>query len=308
VLRGRPDWLRAPTSVDRHGCALRRDRSVVGPRAPGDRVKTDKRDSRRLVRLYRAGELVAVRVPTPEEEAVRDLCRARADLVADRRRARQRLGSFLLRHARVYRAGGAWTRGHAAWLAAQTFDQPALTAAFDHYRGVLAVRDAAVAAITADLAVWYDRAPFVEAVHRLGAYRGITHLGGLTLACEVCDWRRFPRAGVFMGFVGLVASEYSTGSSTQRGPLTKAGNEHVRTQLVESAWAYQHRPRDRGGLARRQDRAGPEVLASSWAAQLRLHRRFAALLARRKPPPVAAAAIARELARFVWAEMTADAA
>jgi transposase len=230
------------------------------PTAPGDRVKTDKRDSRRLVRLLRAGELVAIRVPTPAEEAVRDLCRARADLVADRRRARQRLGSFLLRHARVYRAGKAWTHAHAAWLAAQTFDQPALTATFDHYRAELAVRDAAVDAITTDLAGWYDRAPFADTVHRLGAYRGVTHLGGLTLACEVCDWRRFPRAGVFMGFVGLVPSEYSTGSSTRRGPLTKAGNEHVRVQLVESAWAYQHRPAIGVTLARRQQGLDPAVL------------------------------------------------
>ncbi len=185
------------------------------PKAPGDRVKTDKRDSRRLVRLYRAGELTAIRVPTPAEEAVRDLLLARADLVADRRRARQRLGSFLPRHARVWRAGTAWTRAHAAWLGAQRFDEPALTAAFDHYRAVLAVRDAA-AAITADLTAWYGRQPFADTVHRLGAYRGITHLGGLTLACEVCDWRRFSRAGVFMGFVGLVPSEYSSGSSTCR--------------------------------------------------------------------------------------------
>jgi hypothetical protein len=96
----------------------------------------------------------------------------------------------------VYRAGKAWTHAHAAWLTAQTFDQPALTAVFNHYRAVLAARDTAVDAITADLGQWYDRAPFVEVVPRLGAYRGITHLGGLTLACEVCDWRRFGRAGV----------------------------------------------------------------------------------------------------------------
>lgn len=176
-----------------------------------------------------------------------------------------------------------------------------------HYRGILAVRDSAVDAITADLSQWYDRQPFADTVHRLGAYRGITHLGGLTLACEVCDWRRFGRAGVLMGFVGLVPSEYSSGPSTRRGPLTKAGNEHVRTQLVESAWAYQHRPAIGVTLARRQDGVNPQVLARSWAAQLRLHRRFATLLGRRKPPSVAAAAVARQLAGFVWAEMTAEA-
>jgi transposase len=145
------------------------------------------------------------------------LCRARADLVADRRRARQRLTSFLLRHARVYHAGSAWTYAHAAWLQTQTFDQPALTATCDHYRAVLAAREAAVDAITADLSQWYDRHPFADTVHRLGAYRGVTHLGGLTLAAEVCDWRRFARAGVFMGFVGLVPSELLLGQLDPSG-------------------------------------------------------------------------------------------
>jgi len=186
------------------------------PKAPGDRVKTDKRDCRRLARLHRAGELIPIRIPTVAEEAVRDLCRARGDLVADRRRARQRLSAFLLRHGRVYRDGTAWALAHARWLAGQTFDQPALSETFAHYRAVLATRDAALEAIEADLAGWYDRPPFAECVRRLAAYRGVAPLGGLTLAAEVCDWRRFPRAGAFMGFIGLVPSKYSSGGSTSR--------------------------------------------------------------------------------------------
>ena len=91
------------------------------PTAPGDRVKTDKRDARRLARLHRAGELVAIRVPTVAEEAVRDLCRARADMVIDQTRARHRLGKFLLRHGRVWRGGDNWTQKHQAWIAAQRF-------------------------------------------------------------------------------------------------------------------------------------------------------------------------------------------
>ena len=177
------------------------------PTAPGDRVKTDKRDCRRLARLYRAGQLTAIRVPSVTEEAVRDLCRARADLVDDRDRARKRLGALLLRHARVFRAGSYWTGKHEQWLAAQRFDEPALAVTYGHYRAVLASRDAAVVAVEADLRPWFDREPFADGVHRLGAYRGIARLGALTLTSEVCDWRRFPRAGAFMGFVGLVPSE-----------------------------------------------------------------------------------------------------
>jgi transposase len=113
------------------------------PRAPGDKVKTDKRDCRRLARLHRAGELVAVPIPTIAEEAVRDLCRTRADMVADRTRARHRLSKFLLRHGRVWRGGAsAWTQAHERWLLAQRFDEPALAATYNHYRAVLESRHA----------------------------------------------------------------------------------------------------------------------------------------------------------------------
>jgi len=276
------------------------------PHAPGDRVKTDKRDCRRLARLHRAGELTAIRVPTVAEEAVRDLCRARADLVDDRDRARKRLLAFLLRHARVYRAGSYWTHKHAEWLAAQRFDEPALAATFGHYRAVLVARDAAVDAAESDLKVWFGREPFADAVTRLACYRGVAHLGALTLASEVCDWRRFARASTFMGFVGLVPSEHSSGGATRRGHITKAGNAHLRTQLVESAWAYQHRPSVGAVLRHRQQGADPQTVARAWKAQTRLCGRFRRLAAVKANKSVVAAAVARELAGFMWAEMTAD--
>jgi transposase len=275
------------------------------PVAPGDRVKTDKRDCRRLARLHRAGELVAVRVPSVAEEAVRDLCRARADMVIDQTRARHRLGKFLLRHGRVWRDGENWTLKHRAWIAAQRFDDLALTTTLAHYRATLAAREAAVTSIEADLAGWFTREPFDDPVARLAAYRGITHLGALTLASEVCDWRRFPNAAAFMGFCGLVPSEYSSGERTQRGHITHAGNLHLRTQLVESAWAYKSRPSLGPGITRRHGGLDPEVVARAWKAQLRLCGRFRRLDERKTSRNVVVTAIARELAGFVWAEMTA---
>jgi transposase len=275
------------------------------PRAPGDKVKTDTRDCRRLARLHRAGELVCVRIPTPAEEAVRDLCRTRADLVADRTRARHRLSKFLLRHGRVWRGGVAWTQSFDRWLASQRFDQPALTTTFGHYRAVLEIRDVQLEAVEADLAIWQDQGPFADTVHRLAAYRGVTRLGGLTLASEVGDWRRFPRASAFMGFCGLVPSEYSSGPQTRRGHITRAGNTHLRTQLVESAWAYQHRPSVGTTIAARQQGLDPQVIARAWTAQLRLCGRFRRLAARKTAKTVVATAIARELAGFLWSEMTA---
>jgi transposase len=198
------------------------------PRAAGDKVKTDRRDCRRLARLHRAGELVAIRIPTPREEAVRDLCRARADLVDDRSRARRRLQAFLLRHGRVYRAGACWTGKHQRWLGTQHFDDPQLQATFTHYRAVAASRDAQVTAIEADLAEAATTPPFADAVARLAAYRGVGQLGALSLAAEVGDWRRFAHAAAFMAFTGLVPCERSSGDSVWRGHITRTGSKHLR--------------------------------------------------------------------------------
>jgi transposase len=275
------------------------------PRAPGDRVKTDRRDCRRLARLHRAGELTAIRVPTEAEEAVRDLCRARADMVTDRVRTRHRLSKFLLRHDRVWRGGDAWTAKHEQWLTGQHFEDAALRATYGHYRAVLVARDGELAALEADLAYWYTHGPFADAVARLGAYRGVAQVAGLTIASEVGDWRRFPTARTFMGFTGLVPSEYSSGESVQRGRITKAGNAHLRTQLIESAWCYQHRPNLGLTLRRRQQQAGPATVARSWVAQQRLCARFRRLATRKTSRNVVTVAIARELAGFLWAEMTA---
>lgn len=275
------------------------------PSRPGDRVKTDRRDAARLALLFRAGQLSSVRVPTVAEEAVRDLCRARADMVIDRTRARHRLGKFLLRHGRVWRDGDNWTLKHHQWIRQQRFDDAALTATFAHYQATLVARDAAVDAIDADLALWYRRAPFAEGVARLAAYRGVTELGGLTLASEVCDWRRFPTASMFMGFCGLVPSEHSSGQRTQRGGITHAGNTHLRAQLVESAWAYKSRPAVGATLTRRHDGLDAQVVARAWAAQLRLCGKFRRLDERKANRKTVVTAVARELAGFLWAEMTA---
>jgi transposase len=190
-------------------------------------------------------------------------------------------------------------------LRAQRFDHPATTQTFHHYLAVVATRNAQLDAVEADLAGWCDRTPFDWQVARLGAYRGVTRLGALTLAAEVADWRRFVTANAFMGFCGLVPSEYSSGASTHRGRLTKAGNAHLRAQLVESAWSYQHRPGLGVVIARRQQGLPPQVTARAWAAQQRLCHRFRVLAARKNTKSIVAAAIARELAGFLWAEMTA---
>ena len=227
-------------------------------------------------------------------------------MVTDVQRARRRLRSFLLRHGRVYRQGSAWTQTHDRWLSSLQFDEPALRSTFHHYRAVLAARDAELRALELDLTQVAQQPPFVDQVRRLAAYRGVAQLGALTLATEVCDWRRFAHAPAFMGFTGLTPSEYSSGSSSRRGRITRTGPAHLRTQLVESAWAYQHRPIVSQRLRDRHADVPEATIVRSWQAQLRLCRRFKRLATRKNDKGVVVVAIARELAGFLWAEMTAD--
>lgn len=291
--------------VDSMGIACEVVAPSLIPKRSGDRVKTDKRDARRLARLHRAGELTAVRVPSRDVEAVRDLVRARGAVLADRKSAQQRLTSVLMRHGRVWRGPSYWTRAHRDWIAAQKYAEPALATAVSYYRAALATRETELAAIEAQLLPWAAREPLAGPVARLVCYRGIAELTALTLAAEVTDWRRFPAARAFMGFTGLCPAEYSSGDKTSRGHITKAGPEAVRTALTEAAWAYRHAPAIGAALARRQRGADPGTLARSWKAQRRLHDRYRHLLTRGKTPPEAITAIARELAGFTWAEMTA---
>jgi transposase len=291
--------------LERMGVACEVIAPSLIPMAAGVRVKTDRRDARRLAELYAVGQLTAVRIPTEAEEAIRDLCRARSDLVIDRNRARHRVIKFLLRHNVVFRDGVHWTMRHQAWLAQVMFDDDALTRTYARYRSVLSALDAEMAAVEADLKTYLAEGPFAEAVARLGAYRGVTELGALSLAAEVGDWARFPRASSFMGFCGLTPAEYSSGDRVRRGRITKTGNIHLRTALVESAWSYQHRPAAGAVIRRRQTRASDETVARAWKAQIHLTAKFRRLAATKSSRNVVVTAVARELAGFLWAEMVA---
>ncbi len=213
-----------PTGYDlyRQLTALGIDTTVIAPsltpRRPGDRIKTNRRDARKLAGLFRAGELTAVRVPTPEEEAVRDLLRARQDEREDILRARHRLGKFLLRHGRVYTEGSAWTGRHTAWLTRQHFDEPAAERTLGHYRAELDMRLAALKLLDAELLELAHRPLFGERVARLLALRGIAELSALTIAVEVGDFTRFGSAPAFMAFVGSYPVSVRRASDAARVP------------------------------------------------------------------------------------------
>jgi transposase len=274
------------------------------PRRPGRRVKTDRLDARNLARLHRAGELTVIRVPTREEEALRDLIRVREDLKDDKRRAQQRIKSFLLRQGRRYPGHDrGWSNKFDAWVRAQHFDEHPAQLAFSHYVETRTARADELDAIDTEINDVAVRAPLAESVTRLRCMRGIEILTAATIAAEVCDFRRFPTAHSFMAFTGLVPSEHSSGGRDRRGSITKSGNRHIRRVLVEAAWKYHHRPSIGLKLRQRSDFLPQEVLAYSWRAQLRLHARFNRIAAKGSRN-VAAVAVARELAGFVWGLMT----
>jgi len=272
------------------------------PRAPGDRVKTDRRDAERLARLLRLGELVAVRVPEPQVEAARDLVRAREDARGDLMRARQRLSKLLLRHGLVYDAS-AWTLAHDAWLRRQRFERRPLALAFDESYGAVLQAKTRRDALDRAIAELASEPPFAEVVARLVCLRGVSTLTALALTVELGDWSRF-RPQSLGPFLGLTPSEDSTGERRRLGAITKTGNSHARRLLVEAAW-HQRRPlRASVALERRRQGQPAAVRARADASGRRLHARWEALEGRGKRRTIVAVAVARELAGHCWALAT----
>jgi transposase len=265
-------------------------------------VKTDRRDAEKLARLYRAGELTVIRVPSRAEEAARDLVRAREDAVIDRLAARHRLTKFLLRQGRVYReTRHAWGVLHGLWLKRQRFEPTALQQTFEAYVRSLTETDARVASLDQALSELASEEPYRTPVAALRCLKGIDTLSALTIVVETQDVRRFSTAAAFMSFTGLVPSEASSGARVRRGSITKTGNAHLRRVLVEAAWCNRHGQVVSRELALRRRDAAPDVLAIARKAQGRLHRRYWRLVSRGKRQTVAVTAVARELAGFIWA-------
>jgi transposase len=272
------------------------------PRASGERVKTDRRDAERLARLLRLGELVAVRVPEPHEEAARDLVRARADARADLMRARHRLSKLLLRHGRVYEAS-AWSIAHDRWLRAQRFDERTLRLAFEECYGAMLQAKLRRDGLDRAIAELAAEQPFVDVVARLVCLRGVSTLTALALTVELGDWERF-RPQSLGPFLGLTPSERSSGERRRLGAISKTGNTHARWLLVEAAWHQRRRLQPSPQLERRRAGQPAAVRARAEQSARRLHRRWQALERRGKPRTLVAVAVARELASHCWALAT----
>jgi transposase len=273
------------------------------PSSPGERIKTDRRDSRKLARLHAAGLLESIYVPTPELEALRDLVRAREDARLDRMRARHRLSKFMLRHQRPL-PGNSWGPTRRGWLSAQKFPFAAQQQTLEDYLHAVDLLDGRIEQLERSLDDAAVSGPWRELVAKLRCLRGVDTLTALAIVCEIGEFERFRTAEQFMAFVGLVPAEHSSGESQRRGSITKAGNSHVRRLLIEAAWNARLRPNVGPPLARRQQGQDPLVIERAWRAQQRLHRRWRRMAGRSKPPQKIVVAVARELAGFIWAIAT----
>lgn len=269
-------------------------------RAPGDRVKTDRRDAERLVRLLRVGDLHAVGVPSLVEEAARDLVRARDDARSDLMRTRHRVSKLLLRRGMVWQGGKAWSGAHDAWLRRQRFDERPLQLAYDEAYGAMLQTRARRDALDVAIGEVAREAPFAAVVDRLCCLRGVSVLTAFGLCVEIGDWRRFDGRSIG-AFLGLVVSEDSSGSRRRQGAITKTGNQHARRLLVEAAW-HQRRPlRQSQALLARRAGQSPAVCARADMAARRLHQRWRRLETERgKRSTLVAVAVARELAGWCW--------
>ncbi|MBI3490562.1 MAG: IS110 family transposase [Acidobacteria bacterium] len=291
--------------IHRHLTACGEDCVVVSPsmipKRSGDRVKTDRRDSERLARLPRAGELRAIDMPDATDEALRDLVRAREDAVVVGTQATYRLKAFLLRQGRRYPGREGWTLPYRRWLTDLSFPNAAQHIALQEYRDAIAETEPRIDRLTAQLRQLAPTWRWAPVVAALQALRGVSFLTAVALIAELGDRTRFRHPRELMASLGLVPSEHSSGPSVRRGAITKAGNPHVRRRLAEAAWAYQGIPRIGRPHAYRQEALPKVVCDIAWKAQLRLPARFRRLVARGKAKPKVATAIARELSGFVWA-------
>lgn len=270
------------------------------PVKKGDRIKTDRRDARKLLGQFLAGELTEVYPPRVEQEAAREITRCRQAAQEDLKRSRHQLLKFLTRHGYIYSDGRHWTGKHGRWLLSLQFDSPDLQEVFDWYYTQLQHGQQRLATLDKEVAALAARPEYRKIVGALRCLRGIDTLTAITLVTELFEFGRFASPRKLMAYLGLVPSEHSSGEKRRPGAITKTGNARVRRLLIESAWHYRHRPSVSKALKHRREGQPPWAVDTADRAMCRLHQRYQRLMARGKVPHKVVVAVARELAGFIW--------
>jgi transposase len=271
------------------------------PKKSGDRVKTDRRDAVQLARLMRSGDLTPVYVPKVEDEALRDLTRAREDAIGDLKAAKFRLKAFLLRHDIRYTGQATWGPAHLRWLSEVVCPTPAQQIVFQEYVRAVHEHTERLQRLEQELHDQVKSWRLHPVVDALQALRGVQFMVAVTTVAELGDLTRFDTPRELMSFLGLIPSEYSSGERRRQGAITKAGNTHARRALIEGAWAYRYPAKVSRHLQLRLEKQSKVIQDISWKAQVRLCKRYRKLIARGKHANQVVVAIARELVGFMWA-------
>jgi len=271
------------------------------PKRAGDRVKTDRRDAVELARLLRSGDLTPVYVPRVEDEAIRDIARAREDAIADVKSAKFRLQAFLLRLGLHYSGRANWNAAHLRYLAKVVCPTPAQQIVFQESVCAVDQQVERVQRLDAELEEHVPSWRLYPLVQALQALRGVQLTVATIMVAEIGDLTRFDNPRQLAAFLGLNPSESSSGERRRQGSITKAGNGHARRALIEGAWAYRFPAKVSAHIQKRIETLPKPIQDIGWKAQLRLCKRFRRLTARGKHPNVAVTAVARELAVFMWA-------
>ena len=281
------------------------DCSVIAPskipRKSGDRIKNDRRDAISLARLHRAGELTPVYVPRPDDEALRDLVRAREDAQIALRKSKQQLKAFLLRHDIVFSGRSMWSKAFFNWLSTIGMDHPAQQFTLQEYIDTVEHCTSRILRFIERIKYLSEQSCLYPLIKSLQAMRGVSLIVAATMVAELGDLKRFESPDKLMAYLGLVPSESSSGAKVKRGSITKTGNSHVRRVLIEGAHAYRFPARISRVIRKRQEDLPEKICQIAWQAQVRLCKRYKQLFARGKNANVTKTAIAREMAAFSWA-------
>jgi transposase len=240
-------------------------------------------------------------VPTVEEEAIRDLSRAREDGIRDLKAANLRLHAFLLRHDMRSTGRATWGPAHRRWLSEVVRPPPAQQLVFQAYGRAVNEPPERLQRLEqerhAQVKAWRLH-PVVEA---LQALRGVQCTVAVTMGADLGDLRRFDNPRPLMKGLGLMPSESSTGEKRRQGAIPKPGNTHARRALVEGAWAYRYPAKVSRQLPLRREQPPKIIQDLSWKAHVRLGQRYRRLRARGKHANQVVVAMARALVGFLRA-------
>lgn len=271
------------------------------PKKPGEKVKTDRKDAMKLAHLLKMNDIPIIYVPEAEDEAVRDLSRARQTATNDLNHARCQLKGFLLRNNICYDGTANWSLKHLRWLNELILPHPAQHIVLQEMLHTIDERMKRLARLVNELEHQVKQWRYYPVVKAIQAMRGIRFLIASSIIAELGDLRRFDNPRKLMKYLGLTPSEDSSGDKRRLGKISKCGNGRARRLLIEGAHSYKFPAKVSSEMQKRQEMLSKEVIDIAWQAQLRLCKRYQRLMHRSKHRNVVVTAIAREMIAYIWA-------